>query len=294
MGNILSVGEFMTVDDVPYELTREPCVRPGAQPVYFGQSPEGLDVTIKPIRLVEALRGQLKHTNRAVRALEQAGDSIPPEMVSRFVTGSRTFRKRTVVAEYAEGITLAEVGVGVEDQVQAIRLKLGALWDALEPLDYLAAEGLIHRDIKPANLVLTPIGVMAIDNSGLIHESDALADRSSFNSTMAFRSPEIMQGKLATPRSDLYSFGCTVFDSFRLIEESFVCSWVFDMSKCYGAFARTIYETWEAKKWTIPEEVVGEVDRAVKTALRLVYPEPEERLPSVEAIREVWQYDTAA
>lgn len=87
------------------------------------------------------------------------------------------------------------------------------------------SRGIIHRDIKPGNILLME------DNSGRYEESVKLVDFGiatlvSDNDNMAnlgetgaifgsplYMSPEQFRGEKLTPGTDLYSFGCTLFEA---------------------------------------------------------------------------------
>lgn len=119
-----------------------------------------------------------------------------------------------LVMEYVEGQTLAS------------RLREGPL-----PLDQLlrrAAEvsqalaaaherGIIHRDLKPANLMLTSAGIKVLDFglakfAGPESGVDATAAHTILG-TPAYMSPEQTRGEELDPRSDLFSFGCVLYEA---------------------------------------------------------------------------------
>jgi tetratricopeptide (TPR) repeat protein/predicted Ser/Thr protein kinase len=119
----------------------------------------------------------------------------------------------------------------VEGQTLAARLREGPL-----PLDQLlrcAAQvsqalaaaherGIIHRDLKPANLMLTAAGVKVLD-FGLAkftgteaRARDAAIDATAAHTllgTPAYMSPEQTRGEELDPRSDLFSFGCVLYEA---------------------------------------------------------------------------------
>ncbi|MFI0367090.1 WD40 repeat domain-containing serine/threonine protein kinase [Actinomadura sp. 1N219] len=74
------------------------------------------------------------------------------------------------------------------------------------------AAGIVHRDIKPANILLeadqalvTDFGIAAVDGAARITHSGMLLG------TPAYMPPEQLEGRQATPASDVWSLGATLY-----------------------------------------------------------------------------------
>ncbi|MEM1228376.1 MAG: serine/threonine-protein kinase [Planctomycetota bacterium] len=88
---------------------------------------------------------------------------------------------------------------------------------AAEGLYYMHTKGWIHRDIKPDNYLVSRDGtVKLIDftiaekkRSGL---SKMMYKAKTVQGTRSYMSPEQIRGKYCDERSDLYSFGCVLFE----------------------------------------------------------------------------------
>jgi Tol biopolymer transport system component/predicted Ser/Thr protein kinase len=91
----------------------------------------------------------------------------------------------------------------------------------LDALDAAHRKGVVHRDLKPANILLSKQGVKLLD-FGLAKQakpvgSDAtvtngLTAAGSILGTVQYMSPEQLQGKPVDARSDLFSFGCVLYE----------------------------------------------------------------------------------
>jgi serine/threonine protein kinase len=82
-------------------------------------------------------------------------------------------------------------------------------------LDALHAAGLMHRDVKPSNILVDALGASALTDFGLAKGDSGYPTVTSTGSvvgTLEYLAPERIQSQPATPASDLYALGCTVFE----------------------------------------------------------------------------------
>jgi serine/threonine-protein kinase len=129
-----------------------------------------------------------------------------------------------LVMELVDGETLAgrlEAGpLPVSEALSVARQIADALQAAHE-------KGIIHRDLKPANIAFTPDGQVKVLDFGLAKEVDALSEPDLANSptmtlgattagvilgTAAYMAPEQAKGKAADKRSDVWAFGCVLYE----------------------------------------------------------------------------------
>jgi serine/threonine-protein kinase len=84
---------------------------------------------------------------------------------------------------------------------------------AAEALAYAHRQGVLHRDIKPANIIVhRAVGTVKVTDFGVARLLDAARTRSgTLLGTPAFMAPELLVGRSATARSDIYALGVTLF-----------------------------------------------------------------------------------
>lgn len=96
-------------------------------------------------------------------------------------------------------------------------LALKIIEQAAEGLFYFHSEGWIHRDVKPDNYLVNQEGtVKLIDFAIAQRQKKGLSAIFSFGNkvqgTRSYMSPEQIRNQNLDPRSDVYSFGCSVFE----------------------------------------------------------------------------------
>jgi len=77
------------------------------------------------------------------------------------------------------------------------------------------AQGVVHRDIKPSNLLLDEQGRVKVSDFGVVQALDSttwVTGTGQHIGTPAYMSPEQCKGERATPASDVYSLGATMFE----------------------------------------------------------------------------------
>ncbi len=81
--------------------------------------------------------------------------------------------------------------------------------EMLDALAHIHGAGILHRDVKPGNIVVEPDGTAKLIDFGIARPLDATAMTRTglIMATERFAAPEVMEGRPASERSDLYSLG---------------------------------------------------------------------------------------
>src|SRR5687768_13910510 len=127
---------------------------------------------------------------------------------------------RALVMELVAGETLAErIARGPLKVPEALALAA----QIADALDAAHEKGIIHRDLKPANIKITPAGTVKVLDFGLAKATDANhPDAPTMTvggtgagvivGTAAYMSPEQARGLEVDKRTDIWAFGCVLYE----------------------------------------------------------------------------------
>ena len=176
------------------------------------------------------------HDNRLDRTIAlkvmHASLADDEQFVSRFIREARSAARLShpnVVAVYDQGADAGYVFLAMElvrgrtlrDLLQdsgrlTPRQALEVLEAVLAALGAAHAAGIVHRDVKPENVLLSDDGRIKVADFGLslaVHSATRHTRTGSvLMGTVAYLSPEQVEGKVADPRSDVYATGILLYE----------------------------------------------------------------------------------
>lgn len=165
------------------------------------------------LKVLRADRTSPEALTRLKREVAVARQAASPRLVKVFdidATGESVF------------LTMEDVpGGSLKDLLSGGRLPLEealrVAGEILEGLAVLHGLGIVHRDVKPGNVLLAADGSVRLADFGLARRLEVDETRATsvnaFVGTVDYVSPEQALGRELDGRSDLYSFGVTLFEA---------------------------------------------------------------------------------
>jgi eukaryotic-like serine/threonine-protein kinase len=117
-----------------------------------------------------------------------------------------------IVMELVEGGNLKDLirrsAPLADNRIRSIGAALAAA------LDYAHRRGLIHRDVKPQNVLIGEDGRPRLTDFGIAQAvaSSGLTRTGAVMGSVHYLAPELVRGRAATPRSDVYGLGAVLYE----------------------------------------------------------------------------------
>lgn len=185
------------------------------------------------IKILSGWRGNIAEgTLRLVREARAASALNHPNIVTVYDIGTLPGgdpESPFVVMEFVEGRTLQDV---IKEGAAPLKTRLGYAVQIADALIAAHTAGIIHRDVKPANVMLTSQGLVKVLDFGLARHvgsdmatgqvsgmrldnepgSEHLTKSGFIMGTIAYASPEQVEGRALDARSDIFSFGVLLYE----------------------------------------------------------------------------------
>jgi eukaryotic-like serine/threonine-protein kinase len=131
--------------------------------------------------------------------------------IARLHTAQVVNNQLIMVMEFVDGESLAQM-LQRGPLTLGDSIRYGA--QVLDALGYAHAQGVVHRDIKPANIMCTKDGVIKLMDFGIarMKQDQRLTETGRTVGSLHYMSPEQIRGTDPEPRSDIYSFGITLYE----------------------------------------------------------------------------------
>ncbi|TQL95786.1 serine/threonine protein kinase [Actinoallomurus bryophytorum] len=173
---------------------------------------EDREVAVKEVHLPPSLdhRERMNLLRRTDREALAAGRLRHPGLISIYdmvIEESRPY----LIMEYVAARSLEDVFVD-DGPISPRRVaEIGV--QLLAALSAAHDAGIVHRDVKPSNVLLETSGRVVLTDFGIATYDGAttLTQTGSFMGSPAYVAPEVARGEPASPSSDLWSLGATLY-----------------------------------------------------------------------------------
>jgi serine/threonine protein kinase len=168
----------------------------------------GRDVAMKRLGMMPG--ASTPDTHRAAREARLAAMLNHPHVVAVFdlvAEGDDTW----LVMEYVAGESLSQRLR--RDGAMSPEQALPIIAQCADALAAAHREGIVHRDVKPSNIMLSRAGEAKLTDFGIARASadPSLTQTGLVTGSPAYLAPEVASGQLATPASDVWSLGASLY-----------------------------------------------------------------------------------
>src|SRR5215831_15595305 len=149
---------------------------------------------------------------RFVREAKAASILDHPNICTIHEIGEAEDGQMFIVMAYCRGQSLRAL---LEKKTLTIREAIDFAGKVAVGLQHAHQRGIVHRDIKPNNIMVAENGAIKIVDFGLArfsHDETLLTREGAILGTVAYMSPEQLQGGAVDHRTDIWSWGITFYE----------------------------------------------------------------------------------
>jgi eukaryotic-like serine/threonine-protein kinase len=192
----------------------------------MGEVYKARDTRLERTVAIKVLASRLSASASARQRFEREAKTISqlshPHICALYDVGGEG-ETEYLVMEYLEGETLTERLTKGSLPLEAT-LRYGV--EIADALDKAHRQGIVHRDLKPGNVMLTKSGVKLLDfglakamepmapagNLTALPTQQPLTQEGTILGTFQYMAPEQLEGKEADGRTDIFAFGCVLYE----------------------------------------------------------------------------------
>jgi eukaryotic-like serine/threonine-protein kinase len=169
-----------------------------------------------------------ERVRRFVLEAKSASSLSHPNIVTIYEIGQDVVKEQPVQYISMELIQGKTLGTLIHDDRTDLRTLLGYLAQAAEGIAKAHFAGIVHRDLKPGNIMVSSDGFAKVLDFGLAKLTEGRESNPEMTSaptraevtgvgavigTAAYMSPEQVRGAGVDYRSDVFSFGCVLYEA---------------------------------------------------------------------------------
>jgi serine/threonine protein kinase len=182
------------------------------------------DLKLKRSVALKLLPEQLPKETHAMARLEreaQAASALNHPHICTIHEVGEAEGQAYIAMEYVEGRTLKSLAEPGGLPVETV-LRYGA--QIADAMAHAHERGVVHRDLKTANVVITPESQVKVLDFGLAkrlpeceeaegtHATETFTQEDTIAGTLPYMAPEVLSGKPADVRSDLWALGVVLYE----------------------------------------------------------------------------------
>jgi serine/threonine-protein kinase len=134
-----------------------------------------------------------------------------PNIVAAFdVVDDEERKLHYIVMELVEGITL-KTYIQRKGRISS-RDTIAIALQVINGMEQAHKMGIVHRDIKPQNIIVSKDGTIKVADFGIARAATQQTVNATVMGSVHYISPEQARSGISDERSDIYSFGCTMFE----------------------------------------------------------------------------------